>query len=92
MNKLISNVTCVSSVLLNAIYQYKLSEGKVIAKKTDGSGNYSYSQQNPEDTTPAAACADTSPYSPEADTSPFNKVALILAEASNALLIILEFL
>lgn len=46
MNKLISNVTCVSSVLLNAIYQYKLSEGKVIAKKTDGSGNYSYSQQN----------------------------------------------
>lgn len=39
MNKLISN-----SVLLNVIYQYKLSEGKVIAQKTDGSGNYSYSQ------------------------------------------------
>lgn len=46
INKLISNVACVSSVLLNAIYQYKLSEGKVIAKKTDGSSNYSYSQQN----------------------------------------------
>ncbi len=46
VNKLICNVAGVSNVLSSVIYQYKISEGKVIAKKTDGSGNYSYSQQS----------------------------------------------